>query len=115
TWDSVRTDLGQFIDVRRVDDAHALLMSPDQATRFRESLRTRVMTAQLALMMRQPQVWNAETQAIVKAIETRYDESSPLTRKALRMARSMADAEIDARLPTVDKIGRASRRERVDA
>src|SRR5690606_14421198 len=102
TWDSVRTDLGQFIDVRRVDDAHALLMSPDQATRFRESLRTRVMTAQLALMMRQPQVWNAETQAIVKAIETRYDESSPLTRKALRMARSMADAEIDARLPTVD-------------
>src|SRR5690606_13334481 len=102
TWDSVRTDLGQFIDVRRVDDAHALLMSPDQATRFRESLRTRVMTAQLGLMMRQPQVWNAETQAIVKAIETRYDESSPLTRKALRMARSMADAEIDARLPTVD-------------
>ena len=102
TWDSVRTDLGQFIDVRRVDDAHALLMSPDQATRFRESLRTRVMTAQLALMMRQPQVWNAETQAIVKAIETRYDESSPLTRKALRMARSMADAVIDARLPTVD-------------
>lgn len=101
-WDSVRTDLGQFIDVRRVDDASALLMSPDQATRFRESLRTRIMTAQLALMMRQPQVWKTETEAIVKAIETRYDESSPLTRKALRMARGMADATIDARLPTVD-------------
>jgi len=101
-WGSVREDLGQFIDVRRVDDAQALLMSPDQATRFRDNLRTRVMTAQLALMMRQPEIWKTETEAIVKAIETRYDEGSPLTRKALRMARGMADASIDARLPTVD-------------
>lgn len=99
---SLREDLGQFIEVRRVDDAHALLMSPDQATRFRDNLRTRVMTAQLALMMRQSEVWKTETEAVVKAIESRYDESSPLTRKALRLARGMADARIDARLPTVD-------------
>lgn len=101
-WTSVRRDLGQFIDVRRVDDASALLMSPDQAGRFRENLRTRVMTAQLALMMRQPEVWKTETEAIVRAVETRYDQASPLTRKALRLARGMADASIDARLPTVD-------------
>ena len=101
-WDSLREDLGRFIDVRRVDDASALLMSPDQAARFRENLRTRVMTAQLALMMRQPEVWQTETQAIVKAIETRYDEASPLTRKALRMARHMADTAIDEPLPTVN-------------
>lgn len=101
-WDSLRDDLGQFIEVRRVDDASALLMSPDQATRFRDNLRTRVMTAQLALMMRQPEIWKTETEAVVKAIEGRYDESSPLTRKALRMARHMADASIDAELPTVE-------------
>ncbi len=101
-WTSVREDLGQFIDVRRVDDANALLMSPDQAARFRENLRTRVMTAQLALMMRQPEVWRTEMEVIVRAVETRYDEASPLTRKALRLARGMADASIDARLPTVD-------------
>src|SRR5690606_31080226 len=101
-WDSLRDDLGRFIDVRRVDDASALLMSPDQAARFRENLRTRVMTAQLALMMRQPEVWQTETQAIVKAIETRYDETSPLTRKALRMARHIADTAIDEPLPTVN-------------
>src|SRR5690606_9267442 len=101
-WSSLREDLGQFIEVRRVDDASALLMSPDQATRFRDNLRTRVMTAQLALMMRQPEIWKTETEAVVKAIESRYDESSPLTRKALRMARHMADASIDAELPTVE-------------
>lgn len=104
---SMREDLGQFIDVRRVDDANALLMSPDQAARFRENLRTRIMTAQLALMMRQPEIWKAETEAVVRAIETRYDEASPLTRKALRMARSMADASIDTQLPTVDNTLRA--------
>lgn len=106
-WGSLREDLGQFIDVRRVDDHSALLMSPDQAARFRENLRTRIMTAQLALMMRQPQVWQAETVAVVRAIETRYDEASPLTRKALRLARSMADVSIDAQLPTVDNTLRA--------
>jgi len=101
-WNSLREDLGQFIEVRRVDDAAALLMSPDQAQRFRDNLRTRIMTAQLALMMRQPEVWRTETEAVVKAIETRFDESSPLTRKALRVARSMADTPIDTRLPSVD-------------
>lgn len=101
-WDSLRDDLGRFIDVRRVDDANALLMSPDQAARFRENLRTRIMTAQLALMMRQPEVWKTETAAIVQAIETRYDQSSPMVRKALRMAQGLADASIDEPLPTVN-------------
>ena len=100
-WGSLRNDLGDFIEVRRVDDASALLMSPDQAARFRESLRTRIMTAQLALMMRQVEIWRTETEAIVKAIETRYDESSAMTRRALRLARNMADAPIDTKLPTV--------------
>lgn len=100
-WDSIQRDLGQFITVRRVDDATALLMSPDQATRFRETLRLRIMTAQLALMMRQPKVWEAETDSLVKSIETRFDERSPQTRQALKIARHMADTSIDVKLPTV--------------
>lgn len=100
-WNAIRRDLGDFIDVRRVDDASALLMSPDQAARFRDSLRTRIMTAQLALMMRQVEVWRTEMAAIVKAIETRYDQNSSLTRRALRLASNMAEAPIDAQLPSV--------------
>ncbi|HUH59455.1 MAG TPA: uroporphyrinogen-III C-methyltransferase [Candidimonas sp.] len=100
-WNSIRQDLGQFITVRRVDDHAALLMSPDQATRFRENLRLRIMTAQLALMMRQPKIWKSETDALVKAVESRYDPRSPQTRQALKMARHMADTSIDVKLPTV--------------
>jgi len=100
-WTSVRQDLGQFITVRRVDDPTALLMSPDQATRFRENLRLRIMTAQLALMMRQPKVWESETAALVKAIENRYDPRAQSSRQALKLARQMSDTSIELKLPTV--------------
>src|SRR5690606_14258936 len=79
----------------------ALLMSPDQATRFRENLRLRIMTAQLALMMRQPKVWESETAALVKAIESRYDPKAQPSRHALKLARQMADTSIELKLPTV--------------
>ncbi|HWK70078.1 MAG TPA: uroporphyrinogen-III C-methyltransferase [Burkholderiaceae bacterium] len=101
-WSAISRDLGQFITVRRVDDATALLMSPDQATRFRETLRLRGMTAQLALLMHQPRVWNAETAVLVKALETRYDPRSQQVRQALKIARQLADTPIDVKLPTVD-------------
>ncbi|RTZ41123.1 hypothetical protein EKL30_15700 [Candidimonas sp. SYP-B2681] len=100
-WSAVRKDLGEFVNVRRVDDPTALLMSPDQATRFRENLRLRIMTAQLALMMRQPKVWESETDMLVKSIESRYDQASEDSRHALKLARQMADTTIDVRLPTV--------------
>ncbi|NYT36926.1 hypothetical protein ERD78_08585 [Allopusillimonas soli] len=101
-WQALGQDLGQFITVRKVDDAAALLMSPDQATRFRENLRLRVMTAQLALMMHQPGIWDSETDALVQAIEKRYDGNSGQTRQALKLARQFADTAIDTPLPTVD-------------
>ncbi|MFW7342819.1 uroporphyrinogen-III C-methyltransferase [Pollutimonas sp. H1-120] len=101
-WDAIRQDLGQFITVRRVDDATALLMSPDQAARFRETLRLRSMTAQLALLMHQPKVWDAETAVLVKALETRFDSRSQQVRQALKVARQLADTPIDVKLPTVD-------------
>lgn len=101
-WDAISQDLGQFITVRRVDDATALLMSPDQAARFRETLRLRSMTAQLALLMNQPKVWDAETAVLVKAVETRFDSRSQQVRQALKIARQLADTPIDVKLPTVD-------------
>lgn len=102
TWVSIRQDLNQFISVRRVEDTASLLMSPEQAAQLRENLRLRVMTAQLALMMNQPKVWQAETQMLAQALATRYDELSPDTRRALKLARQLAETSIDIKLPTVD-------------
>lgn len=100
-WNSLGTELEHLISIRRVDDTTALLLSPDQASRLRENLRLRIMTAQLALMMRQPGVWHTETASVVKALELRFDPQSAQTRKALALARHMVDTDIDTKLPTV--------------
>src|SRR5699024_5703142 len=102
TLSNLRNDLGEFVSVRRVDDATAMMISPDQAQRFRDNLRLRIMTAQLALMLGQDAVWEAETQAVLTALETRFDAQSSKTRQAIKIGREVVDADIAVSLPTVD-------------
>ena len=100
--DMLAHDLRGLFDVRRVDDAAALLISPDQVQRFREGLRQRTLTAQLALMMHQSQIWRSELQEVADAIDSRFDMKSPASREALKLARGLYDTPIEATLPTVD-------------
>lgn len=108
TWSWTRTtaaDLSQdfrgLFDIRRVDDTAALLMSPDQAMRFREGLKQRTVTAQLALMMHQPKIWQAELEQVAQSIDQRYDMRSESSRRALKLARDLHDTPIEIQLPTV--------------
>lgn len=95
-------DLRGLFDVRRVDDTAALLMSPDQALRFREGLKQRAVTAQLALMMHQPKIWQTELAQVAKSIDQRYDMRAESSRQALKLARGLHDSPIEVQLPTVD-------------
>ncbi|WP_397473061.1 uroporphyrinogen-III C-methyltransferase [Pusillimonas sp.] len=101
TWFNIKQDLAGFISVRRVDDAAALLMSPEQAGSLRDKLRLRLMTAQLALLMKQPDVWATETRAVVQLLQARYDINSVEGHRALRLALQLADTSIKLELPTV--------------
>jgi uroporphyrin-3 C-methyltransferase len=56
----VAKELASVVSIQRVADASALLMSPEQGAQLRANLRTRVLTAQMALLMHQPSVWRAE-------------------------------------------------------
>lgn len=98
----VSQDLRSLFDVRRVDDAAALLMSPDQALRFREVLKQRAVTAQLALMMHQTRIWQTELEQLSRAIDQRYDMRAESSREALKIARELHDTPIVIALPTVD-------------
>lgn len=100
-------DLRGLFDVRRVDDTAALLMSPDQAMRFREGLKQRTVTAQLALMMHQPKIWQTELAQVARSIDQRYDMHAESSRQALKLARELHDAPIEVQLPTVDNTLRA--------
>lgn len=101
TWFDVKQDLASFISIRRVDDAAALLMSPEQAGSLRDKLRLRLMTAQVALLMKQPDVWATETRAIVQLLQSRYDINSVEGHRALRLALQLADTSIQVDLPVV--------------
>lgn len=100
-WSSTSEELARLVSVRRVSDPAALLMSPDQASQLRENLHLRVMTAQLALMMRQQSVWSSEIQALDQALQTRYDTKDPKTRKAAQLAADLARTAIAVKPPSV--------------
>lgn len=98
---ALRRELGDFIRVRRVDDPAALLLSSEQGAQLRDSMRLRIMTAQLALLMHQPEIWKSELDSVVRVLETRYDGQSQDTQRAIQVARKLAETPIDVKLPTV--------------
>ena len=100
-WSVLSHDLAGFISVRRVDDRAALLISPEQADQLRLTLRLRIMTAQLALMMKQADVWKVELDAINVALSSHFDVQSPVTQRALRLATRLVDTPVDTRLPVL--------------
>lgn len=95
----VAKELASVVSIQRVTDASALLMSPEQGAQLRANLRTRVLTAQMALLMHQPSVWRAEIASIEASLTTRYDPKALDTVAALRLVRELASASVVAALP----------------
>ena len=92
-------ELASVVSIQRVTDANALLMSPEQGTQLRANLRTRVLTAQMALLMHQPSVWRAEIASIEASLAARYDPKAVDTVAALRLVRELATVPVSAALP----------------
>lgn len=99
SWHLVRHDLRQLVSVRRIDDSNALLISADQAGQLRDNLRLRLMTAKLALMMHQNDIWRTELQAVQTLLQARYDQQTVDGKRALSLAAQLLDADIAVALP----------------
>lgn len=92
-------ELASVVSIQRVTDTNALLMSPEQGAQLRANLRTRVLTAQMALLMHQPSVWRAEIASIEASLAARYDPKAVDTVTALRLLRELAAVPVSAALP----------------
>lgn len=92
-------ELASVVSIQRVSDANALLLSPEQGSQLRANLRTRVLTAQMALLMHQPSVWRAEIASIEASLIARYDPKAVDTLAALRLVRELATVPVSAALP----------------
>ncbi|WP_454693908.1 uroporphyrinogen-III C-methyltransferase [Achromobacter aegrifaciens] len=94
-------ELGGLITIQRVDEPAALLLSPEQADQVRGTLRQRLLTAQLAMLMRQPAVWKSELDNVGVTLAKYFDNRSPDTVAAQTLARELAQTDIAVRMPEV--------------
>lgn len=97
----VSREFAEVVNIQRVSDANALLMSPDQGALLRASLRTRVLTAQMALLLHQAPIWNAELAQIQESLKLRYDARAVDTLAALRLVQELSSIQISAPLPDI--------------
>ena len=94
-------ELGGLITIQRVDEPAALLLSPEQADQVRGTLRQRLLTVQLAMLMRQPAVWKSELENVGTTLAKYFDTRSPDTVAAQNLARELAQTDIAVRMPDV--------------
>lgn len=95
-------ELAEVVSIQRVSDANALLMSPEQGALLRANLRTRVLTAQLALLMHQSPIWQTELGMIEQSLAARYDPKSSDTTAALRLVKELSSTPIAVPLPDIN-------------
>ncbi|CCF98738.1 Probable bifunctional: uroporphyrin-III c-methyltransferase and uroporphyrinogen-III synthase transmembrane protein (fragment) [Ralstonia solanacearum K60] len=76
-WHDVRHELGQIVQVRRVDQTEALLLSSDQAWFLRENLKLWLMNARLALLSRNEAVFRADLGRADALLARYFDPQSP--------------------------------------
>ena len=95
----VARELSSVIHVQRVGDASALLLSPEQSAQLRANLRSRLLTAQLALVMHQSALWKSELTAVESTLASRYDPQAPDTIAALKLVRELAATPVVVSLP----------------
>lgn len=97
----MRDEVSNLVSIRRADDAQALLLTEDQAQELRANVRSRLLSAQLALLTRQNDIWRAELAEVESLLNTRYDVQATDTKAALRMVKALATKSLTVPLPTL--------------
>ncbi|MCM0036237.1 MAG: uroporphyrinogen-III C-methyltransferase [Burkholderiaceae bacterium] len=97
----IAREFAEVVSIQRVSDANALLMSPEQGALLRANLRTRILTAQMALLMHQAPIWKMELSQIEQSLTARYDPKSSETVAALRLVRELSAIQIAIPLPDI--------------
>ena len=97
----VAKDLAGVVSIQRVNDPNALLLSPEQGAQLRENLRARLLTAQLSLLMRQPNVWRDELLLVESVVQSRFDPKSYDTLAAINLVHELQAVPVLTALPDI--------------
>lgn len=88
-WQKSVNGLKNMVEVRRLENPDAMLLSSEQVFYVRENLRLRLLTARIALMQRQGEVYRQDLAAAEQAVRQYFDVSSPAVQSWLRDIESL--------------------------
>lgn len=94
-------EFADVVSIRRASDPQALLLSEEQAQQMRANVRSMLLSAQLALMMRQSTIWRSELSEVEALLNTRYEPESLDTKAALRLVRELLQAPVSVQVPAI--------------
>ncbi|SMG45923.1 fused uroporphyrinogen-III synthase HemD/membrane protein HemX [Paraburkholderia susongensis] len=94
--------LTSLVQVRRIDNADAMLTSPDQGYFVRENLKLRLLSARLALLSRNQVTLKSDLQAAQAALTRYFDGSSKETQTVIDLVRQVDAGSAAVALPNLD-------------
>ena len=95
------TEVRQLIQVRKVEEPDALLLSPTQAFYARENVKLRLLNARLALLSRNESAFRSDLIAAQDAIAKYFDTRAKQTQTTQALLRQVQASNLSIEMPTL--------------
>ncbi|MBS0466488.1 MAG: uroporphyrinogen-III C-methyltransferase [Proteobacteria bacterium] len=102
TWEGVLDQTRGLVRVRRVDQADAMLLAPDQAFFLRENLKLKLLNARMGLLARRMDSARADIAAATSALNKYFDPASRRTQSAATALQQLQEHMKTTELPQLD-------------
>ncbi|HEY2024025.1 fused uroporphyrinogen-III synthase HemD/membrane protein HemX [Paraburkholderia sp.] len=94
--------LTSLVQVRRIDNADAMLVAPDQGYFLRQNLKLRLLSARLALLSRNQTTLKSDLQAAQSSLARYFDASSKDTQTVIDLVKQVDAGSAAVELPNLD-------------
>ncbi|WP_307838116.1 fused uroporphyrinogen-III synthase HemD/membrane protein HemX [Burkholderia plantarii] len=98
----VAAQLTSLVQVRRIDNADAMLTSPEQGYFVRENVKLRLLSARLSLLARNDAAMKSDLHAAQAALGRYFDASSKDTRTVQDLLRQVDAASLSVAVPNLN-------------
>jgi uroporphyrinogen III methyltransferase/synthase len=95
-------ELRSLVEVRRIDNADAMLSSPDQGRFVRENVKLRLLSARVALLSRNPTTLKSDLHAADAALARYFDGAAKRTQTVRELVKEVDDGSASVQLPDIN-------------
>lgn len=100
-WQELRRDLKDLIRIRELDGTEVALLSPQQATFARESLRLRLLAARTSLLARDETTFKDDIRAAREIVGKYFDPKARVNQNTVAMLKQLAENPVSIAPPDV--------------